>query len=145
MQTPRNIRLNRLALRQPLRHAASVVQGVLDGRQDDDLGPGVDRGPLVGKVALNGELVDFRGVDGVVDKVALVARLGVRNVCAEDDVVKGRSVGVLVGALERLADGLEEVDCFDAALLVEDHDSGAGPAGRVSISSKGLLLGRGKG
>jgi hypothetical protein len=40
---------------------------------------------------------------------------------------------VLVDALQGGADGLQEVDCFDTALLVEDHDSGAGSAGSVSV------------
>lgn len=128
VQAARDVRLHGAALGQVLAETARAVERLLDRGDDVDLGAGVEPRPLLGEAPLGRHAGDFVGVDLAVDKVALIARRGVRDVCAKDDVVKG-SRGPVRGARRGLpaggADGREKVDGFGAALLVEDEDARA--------------------
>ena len=50
---------------------------------------GVKLLPLLCEAVLLGQALNFLGIDLVVDKIALVPRLCVGDVCAEDDAIKG--------------------------------------------------------
>lgn len=125
MQTTRHIHLH-LARPQPMTHGPRILKRLLDGRQNNHLTGGIDGRPFLGEAALHRHALHLLGVDAVVDKVALVARLGERDVCAKDGVVKGGLFGG--GAGGSLLDRVEEVNGFGAALLVEDDDAGGGAA-----------------
>jgi hypothetical protein len=64
---------------------------------------------------LNRHLLDSRRIVLHVDKVSLVARRGICDIGAEDDVLKGTALLVL----RRFEDGVEKAQRLCASLLVE--------------------------
>lgn len=89
MQTPRDVSLHAPPVLESLAQAASKFQCFLNGRNDTNISVGVQLCPFLSETTLSCHALDLLGVDLVVDEVSLVARFGVGDIGAKDDIVKG--------------------------------------------------------
>src|SRR6478752_5531326 len=105
MQASRDKGLHRLSLWEILSKMSGVVNGLFDCGHDFYCGRGIKGHPLIRKPLLNSHLINLSRVELTVDKVTLVARCCIGDVCAEDDMVKCW----LSFSSGRLKDGLEKV------------------------------------
>src|SRR5690606_11474400 len=114
MQTPRDKGIHLVFLSKACTKIPRRVDSLLYGTDDLDLGPGIQGRPPLREAPLGDHLLNVIGVVLMVDKVALVPGLLVRDVCAEDGAVERRSAAL---TLRGGIDVVEEVGGLCATLL----------------------------
>lgn len=100
MKTACDKSLHRLALAKPMRELSHLGDRLLYTRHNTDLRLGVQFRPSFCKLSLDRELLDRLRVVLVIYKVPLVARGGVGDISAEQNVVEGCPIRSLCAGVQ---------------------------------------------